>query len=84
MEYIEVQGSKFPKVSRNWANLQNGKIPHVLCPFCNHYHNHGIGDDPQHVHAQCVRPYKEYVTADDGILLYQSRGYVIVDYNKPK
>jgi len=49
----------------------------VPCPFCAKEHQHGTGDGHRVAHCPS-RDCKEFVTADDGTVLYQDDGYIVV------
>lgn len=46
------------------------------CPFCGAGHIHGTMDGHRVTH--CATGSKEFVTAPDGTVLYQDKGYILV------
>ena len=55
----------------------NKQIITEICPFCGTGHWHG--SLPGHRVAHCATGSKESVTAEDGTILYQKDGYIIVN-----
>lgn len=76
MDYVEIDGRKFPKV-RQILSLKNGNSAPVLCPFCDNYHWHGLGEGNGHVNITCNG--RKFIKADDGIVLYRESGYYIIE-----
>ncbi len=74
MDYIEIDGRKYPKVTQILTLTRDGVSAPVLCPFCDGYHYHGLGEG----HRSILCQGRKSIKADDGTLLYRESGYYIV------
>jgi hypothetical protein len=57
-------------------NYKKGET--LNCPFCEKKHGHGFSDGHRIAHCQNIK--NKTVTAEDGTVLHQKDGYVLINF----